>query len=215
METSCSEPVLEIVQSRAGEHVLAHRRRPGSADHRGTRWSADLPVVVPGHTTMGKSRRNNAMGRTVVLQAASAFCRGAWIEETAWVGGGVPYSTSLEVSSGRRMVALAPPTPLPTSQDSCTPSLAVPLGPPADPKSDPNSLSGRWGGGRAPNDAEPLSRSLPTGTGDASRRTRPTGATACCWSGQGSSCSCPPRTPRRSAGRCWPARQGSDGHERQ
>jgi hypothetical protein len=49
--------------------VLARRRRPGSAFHGGNALvRAGLPIAVPGHTTMGKSRRNNAVGSTGVLR---------------------------------------------------------------------------------------------------------------------------------------------------
>jgi hypothetical protein len=65
---------------------LAHRRRPGSADHREKALViASLPIVVPGHTAMDKSRRNHAVGRTVALQGGfSVMSRSPGSKRPAW-----------------------------------------------------------------------------------------------------------------------------------
>jgi hypothetical protein len=67
--------------------------------------------VVPGHTAMDKSRRNHAVGRTVVLQGGfSVMSRSPGSKRPAWGGlgwWGVPDSTSLAVSSGRHSVPIA------------------------------------------------------------------------------------------------------------
>ena len=70
METLWSEPIPEVVQGRAGEHVLPIVVSLGSADHVGNALViARLPIVVPGETAMGKSHRNyTTAGRTVELQ---------------------------------------------------------------------------------------------------------------------------------------------------
>jgi hypothetical protein len=89
-----------------------------------------LPAPVPlgGHTTMGKSRRNNAVGSTGSCEAAQRHFEEPGSKSglrAVWVGGGVPYSTSLVVSSGRRSVAIAPPTRSPTGSDKRVSWLGV------------------------------------------------------------------------------------------
>jgi hypothetical protein len=108
METSWSGPVPEILEGLAGECLLPIVVAR-SADHCGN------PLVnkTCPSSYLGTPRWTNRVVTTPWVgpwpcKAGSASCRGARDRRgPAWVGGGVPDSTSLAVNSGRQSVPIA------------------------------------------------------------------------------------------------------------
>jgi hypothetical protein len=94
---------------------LAAPHLPRRCRCRGTpRWAnrvATMPWVAPGSCEAASASFRGALDRKGGLRAV-------------WVGGGVPYSASLAVSSGRRSVAIAPRLVLPRAVIGAPPGWA-------------------------------------------------------------------------------------------
>ena len=103
-ETSWSEPVPEVVQGRAGRHVFAHRRGPGSADHGGNALvRASLPIAVAGGTGNAWATPQAAeTPRRLVLWGGLAVVGASMASPSGLLGGGMVEHTRrrLACSSG-------------------------------------------------------------------------------------------------------------------